>query len=66
MSAQEEIGKYHLHPDAYIALGAVLLAVSTVTLGLRVYVRGWMTRAWGLDDTLLVLSWVGGWIALTI
>ena len=58
MSAHEEIVQYGLQPEAFIVMASVFLALSTVVVGLRIYVRGFMTRAWGLDDTLLVLAWV--------
>lgn len=58
MTAHEEIASLGLNPTAFIALPAVLLALSTICLALRIYVRSSMIKAWGLDDTFLVITFV--------
>jgi len=41
-----------------LAISAVFLALSAVTVILRVYVRGWMIRSFGWDDWLMMVTWV--------
>lgn len=55
-TAQEEIHKYGLQPILYIAIPAVLLVLTNFSLALRAYVRCFMIRAWGVDDTFLVIA----------
>ncbi|THZ87259.1 hypothetical protein D6C84_01855 [Aureobasidium pullulans] len=40
-----------------LAISAVFLALSAVTVVLRVYVRGWMIRSFGWDDWLMMVTW---------
>lgn len=41
-----------------LAVSAVFLALSSVTVFARIYVRGWMIRAFGWDDWLMMVTWV--------
>ncbi|KAH0363448.1 hypothetical protein KCU65_g7397, partial [Aureobasidium melanogenum] len=41
-----------------LAISAVFLALSTITVFARIYVRGWMIRAFGWDDWLMMVAWV--------
>lgn len=45
--------------DCLIAVTAALLAVSTVAVALRVYVRAKINRSFGWDDGTMVAAWVG-------
>jgi hypothetical protein len=40
-------------------LNATLIAISTIFLGTRLYVRLVMTKTPGLDDIMATLAWVG-------
>ncbi|THY30216.1 hypothetical protein D6D01_03313 [Aureobasidium pullulans] len=40
-----------------LAISAVFLALSAITVILRVYVRGWMIRSFGWDDWLMMVTW---------
>ncbi|GAB7343798.1 hypothetical protein MBLNU457_1769t1 [Dothideomycetes sp. NU457] len=55
-SVQDQIAELHLQPVAFIAVAAVFVTLAIIAVALRVYVRAYMLRAWGLDDTLLVLA----------
>lgn len=47
---------------AVVIVSALLLAVNFVAVGLRVWVRSWYFRsssAWGIDDTLAAVGFVG-------
>jgi len=41
-----------------VTITSILLTLVTITFGLRLYVRARFTRSWGLDDTLLSISYV--------
>ncbi|GAB7345219.1 hypothetical protein MBLNU457_3594t1 [Dothideomycetes sp. NU457] len=43
--------------DVLIGVTAALLAVSTVSVGLRSYVRGYITKTFGWDDATMVAAW---------
>lgn len=49
-----------------IIVYAIMTAFSTVVLGLRLYTRMFIRGTTGLDDLLIVLSWVGciAWLAI--
>ena len=57
-TAAQEISYFGLKPELCIVLPVVLLVLATITVALRVYVRACMIRAWGLDDTFLVIAYV--------
>lgn len=44
-------------PELVSAL-AILYSLSFVFVALRVYVRIYISKNWGLDDSLLVVTWV--------
>ncbi|KAF4553971.1 Hypothetical protein D9617_5g068460 [Elsinoe fawcettii] len=44
--------------DTTIVITSVLLAVSTLTVSLRTYVRLFLTRTFGWDDTTMLLAWL--------
>ncbi|GAB7355681.1 hypothetical protein MBLNU459_g6385t1 [Dothideomycetes sp. NU459] len=50
-----EIG---LKPMYFIVLPSVLLALATISVSLRLYVRAFMIKALGLDDWLLIFAYV--------
>lgn len=41
-----------------LAISAVFLALSAITVVARIYVRGWMIRSFGWDDWLMMVTWV--------
>lgn len=57
-SVQEQIAELGLQPVAFIAVAAVFMTLAITAIALRVYVRAYMLRTWGLDDTLLVIAGV--------
>jgi len=57
-SVQDQISQLGLQPVAFIAVAAVFVTLATIAVALRVHVRAYMIRSWGLDDTLLVLAGV--------
>ncbi|PNS20475.1 hypothetical protein CAC42_5925 [Sphaceloma murrayae] len=48
-----------------ISLTSVLLAVTTITVGLRAYVRAHIVKSFGLDDTAMLLAQVA-WLATCV
>jgi len=44
--------------DVLVGVTAALLIVSTVSVGLRSYVRGFITKTFGWDDGTMVAAWV--------
>ncbi|KAI4736781.1 hypothetical protein E4T50_12731 [Aureobasidium sp. EXF-12298] len=40
-----------------LAISAVFLALSAITVIARIYVRGWMIRSFGWDDWLMMVTW---------
>ena len=58
MTPQQEIDALGLNAVAFIALPSALLVLTTVCLALRIYVRSSLIKAWGLDDTFLVITYV--------
>ncbi|KAL6399695.1 hypothetical protein AUP68_17101 [Ilyonectria robusta] len=41
------------------SLAIVFTAVALLTVSLRVYVRGFMLKAFGIDDWIIIATWVG-------
>ncbi|KAI5204134.1 hypothetical protein E4T39_03808 [Aureobasidium subglaciale] len=41
-----------------LSISAVFLAVSAITVILRIYTRGWMIRSFGWDDWLMMVTWL--------
>jgi hypothetical protein len=37
---------------------AIFLALTTITIGIRLYARLWIRRWFGLDDLCICLAWV--------
>lgn len=58
MSAALAIGGLSNYGVKFIVTASILLVLATVALGLRIYVRGYMLRAFGLDDWLLIIAYV--------
>lgn len=56
--AAQEVAAIGLRPDAFIALPIVLLILAGIAVSLRVYVRAFMTKSFGLDDWLLLFAFV--------
>jgi hypothetical protein len=44
---------------ALVAVWSVFLVLTWLFVGLRMYVRVYMSKSWGLDDALLVYALVG-------
>ncbi|KAF2155757.1 hypothetical protein K461DRAFT_265262 [Myriangium duriaei CBS 260.36] len=67
---------YFTHPDVhlpfYISMNILVLVLTTLCLGLRIYVRRFMMRAMGWDDYVLMVSYlflivlIGGLIAMAV
>lgn len=53
-----EIDYFNLEPDWFIILTSILVVLVTICLGLRIYVRGFMIRAFGKDDFVLITTYV--------
>ncbi|PNS20988.1 hypothetical protein CAC42_3325 [Sphaceloma murrayae] len=53
-----EVEYFKLEPDWFITLTAILVVLVTICLCLRVYVRGFMIRAFGKDDWVLITAYV--------
>ena len=53
-----EIAQYRLHPREFVAVPATFIALATVAVSLRVYVRAAMLKTFGVDDWLLLLAFV--------
>lgn len=51
-------GSLDSRADVILAIGIVLTVVAAVFVALRVYVRAFMIRKWGADDTLLASAFV--------
>lgn len=41
-----------------IATFSVLTGITTIAVALRVYVRGWMVKTFGIDDWAAIFGWV--------
>ncbi|GAB7355969.1 hypothetical protein MBLNU459_g6601t1 [Dothideomycetes sp. NU459] len=52
-----DVATFNLHPELITVVPLVLLCLTAIAVLLRVYVRGVMLRAFGLDDWLLVAAW---------
>ncbi|KAG8624330.1 hypothetical protein KVT40_007397 [Elsinoe batatas] len=53
-----EVQYFNLQPDWFIIFTSVLVVLVTICLGLRVYVRGFMIRAFGKDDWVLITAYI--------
>lgn len=53
-----EVKEYGLKPLAILIVPAPFLLLSTIALSLRLYVRGFMIKAFGWDDILLCVAYV--------
>ena len=53
-----DVARYHLHPVAIIVLPIPLVILSTIAISLRLWVRTRVVRAFGRDDTFLVIAHV--------
>ncbi|TKX21233.1 hypothetical protein C1H76_6774 [Elsinoe australis] len=53
-----EIDYFNLEPDWFIILTSILVVLVTICLGLRIYVRGFMIRAFGKDDFVLITTYL--------
>ncbi|KAJ0311401.1 hypothetical protein Brms1b_008382 [Colletotrichum noveboracense] len=51
-------GSLDSRSDMILAIGIVMTVVATVFVALRVYVRAFMIRKWGADDTLLASAFI--------
>lgn len=41
-----------------LVLNIIFMTVTTTVVALRVYCRGWIIKSFGIDDQLMVVSWV--------
>lgn len=41
-----------------LVLNIIFMTLTTITVALRVYCRGWVVRSFGVDDHLMVVTWV--------
>lgn len=48
----------HLRKTAVQTVAAVFLPIATITVMLRIYVRGWIVKAFGWDDGMMVIALV--------
>ncbi|KAJ5506109.1 hypothetical protein N7453_005066 [Penicillium expansum] len=46
----------HLRKTAVQTVAAVFLPIATITVMLRIYVRGWIVKAFGWDDGMMVIA----------
>ncbi|KAF4548240.1 Hypothetical protein D9617_30g011450 [Elsinoe fawcettii] len=53
-----EIKYFNLEPDWFIILTSILIVLVTICLSLRVYVRGFLIRAFGKDDWVLITAYI--------
>ncbi|KAI8300949.1 hypothetical protein K4K59_001280 [Colletotrichum sp. SAR11_240] len=51
-------GSLDSRSDTILAIGIVMTVVATVFVALRVYVRAFLIRKWGADDTLLASAFI--------
>ncbi|KAF0331129.1 hypothetical protein GQ607_001437 [Colletotrichum asianum] len=51
-------GSLNSRSDTILAIGIVMTVVATVFVALRVYVRAFLIRKWGADDTLLASAFI--------
>ncbi|KAF9878703.1 hypothetical protein CkaCkLH20_03603 [Colletotrichum karsti] len=49
-------GSLESRSDLILVIGIIMTVLATVFFALRVYVRAFMTRKWGADDTLLTFA----------
>lgn len=49
---------FNLHPELITVVPLVFLCLTALAVSLRLYVRGYMLRAFGLDDWILLFAWV--------
>lgn len=48
----------HQRKTAVQTVAAVFLPIATITVMLRIYVRGWIVKAFGWDDGAMVIAMV--------
>lgn len=53
-----EVKEYGLKPLAILLVPPPFLLISAIALSLRIYVRGFMIKAFGWDDILLCAAFV--------
>ncbi|PTB39269.1 uncharacterized protein TrAFT101_007944 [Trichoderma asperellum] len=41
-----------------LVLNIIFMTLTTITVALRVYCRGWVVRSFGVDDHLMVVTWI--------
>lgn len=41
-----------------LVLNIIFMTVTTIAVSLRVYCRGWVIKSFGIDDQLMVVTWV--------
>ncbi|KAK1997377.1 hypothetical protein LX36DRAFT_657605 [Colletotrichum falcatum] len=49
---------YESRSDLILGVTVFMLAVTTIFVGMRVYVRAFVMRKWGTDDTMLLLAFM--------
>lgn len=48
----------NIHPALYFGISTLAFVLSAICVGLRVYVRAFMTKSFGLDDWTLIAAFV--------
>jgi hypothetical protein len=41
-----------------LVLNVIFMIFTTITVSLRIYCRGWIVESFGIDDHLMVITWV--------
>lgn len=60
-----ELSEYH-RKIVVQTVAAVFLPIATITVLLRIYVRGWIVKSFGWDDGAMVVALVGNLILILI
>jgi hypothetical protein len=62
----DNMSEEHHRKTAVQTVAAVFLPIATITVMLRIYVRGWIVKAFGWDDGMMVVALVCGILNLSI
>lgn len=54
----DKLSEEHSRKTAVQTVAAVFLPIATITVMLRIYVRGWIVKAFGWDDGTMVVALV--------
>jgi hypothetical protein len=53
-----DVDQYGLDPISTIVVGTAMFLLTAIALSMRVYVRGFLIKAFGWDDTLLLVAFL--------